>query len=119
MNFINGKSRKRIRRPSFQGSDLPLDDAISQAFEALKNKKIGVVASCHSSLEEQFLIKRLVEETGCQGVYSRTLWRGRWDFTFSGSYPQLTRSFGCRIDQSLSFRSPERFKSNHLADGRR
>ena len=60
------KAESRIRRPSFQGSDLPLDDAISQAFEALKNKKIGVVASCHSSLEEQFLIKRLVEETGAK-----------------------------------------------------
>jgi NADH-quinone oxidoreductase subunit G len=60
------KSESRIRRPSFQGSDLPLDDAISQTFETLKNKKIGVVASCHSTLEEQFLIKRLVEETGAK-----------------------------------------------------
>jgi len=60
------KSDSRIRRPSFQGSDLPLDDAISQAFETLRNKKIGVVASCHSTLEEQFLIKRLVEKTGAK-----------------------------------------------------
>ena len=57
------QAEDRIRRPSANGNDIPLDDAISRAFEILKGKKIGVVASCRSTLEEQFLTHRLIELT--------------------------------------------------------
>ena len=57
------QAEDRIRRPSADGSDLPLEDAISRAFETLKEKKLGLVANCRSTLEEQFLTQRLAELT--------------------------------------------------------
>lgn len=56
-------SNERILRPSVDGTDLPLNQVISQASLNLKNRKIGIVASCHSTLEEQFLIRYLADET--------------------------------------------------------
>ena len=64
------KSENRILRPSVDGKDLPLTDAISSAVLSLKDRKVGVVASCKSSLEEQFLTRLLTQATNAQ-VYIR------------------------------------------------
>ncbi len=60
------RSDTRILRPSVRGKDLPLLEAISEAVDTLRGKKIGVIASCHSTLEEQILTKRLIELTQAQ-----------------------------------------------------
>ena len=54
------RSGSRILRPSYNSNDIPLQDAISSAVTYLKGKKVGVVASCHSTVEEQILTKRLI-----------------------------------------------------------
>ena len=64
------KSENRILRPSVDGNDLPLADAISSAVLSLKDRKVGVVASCKSSLEEQFLTRLVTQSTNAQ-VYIR------------------------------------------------
>ncbi len=64
------KSENRILRPSVDGNDLPLADAISSAVLSLKDRKVGVVASCKSSLEEQFLTRLVTQSTKAQ-VYIR------------------------------------------------
>ena len=64
------KSENRILRPSVDGKDLPLADAISSAVLSLKDRKVGVVASCKSSLEEQFLTRLVTQSTNAQ-VYIR------------------------------------------------
>jgi len=64
------KSENRILRPSVDGKDLPLADAISSAVLSLKDRKVGVVASCKSSLEEQFLTRLVTRATKAQ-VYIR------------------------------------------------
>ena len=64
------KSENRILRPSVDGKDLPLADAISSAVLSLKDRKVAVVASCKSSLEEQFLTRLLTQATNAQ-VYIR------------------------------------------------
>ncbi len=55
------KSENRILRPSVNGMDHTMDGAIAQAVELLAGRKIGVVASCRSTVEEQFLVKRLAD----------------------------------------------------------
>lgn len=55
------KSENRILRPSVNGMDHTMDGAIVQAVELLAGRKIGVVASCRSTVEEQFLVKRLAD----------------------------------------------------------
>ncbi|MEL0098569.1 MAG: 2Fe-2S iron-sulfur cluster-binding protein, partial [Opitutae bacterium] len=60
------RSDTRILRPSVRGKDLPLLEAISEAVDTLRGKKIGVIASCHSTLEEQILTKRLIDLTQAQ-----------------------------------------------------
>jgi NADH-quinone oxidoreductase subunit G len=64
------QSENRILRPSADGKDLPLADAISSAVLSLKDRKVGVVASCKSSLEEQFLTQLVTQATNAQ-VYIR------------------------------------------------
>ena len=55
------RAENRILRPSVKGEDQPLNDAISSALNLLSGTKIGIVASCHSTLEEQILTKHLAD----------------------------------------------------------
>ena len=64
------KAENRILRPSVDGKDLPLSEGISSAVRILKDRKVGVVASCKSTLEEQFLTKLVIDATNAQ-VYIR------------------------------------------------
>jgi NADH-quinone oxidoreductase subunit G len=64
------KAENRILRPSVDGKDLPLSEGISSAVRILKDRKVGVVASCKSTIEEQFLTKLLIDATNAQ-VYIR------------------------------------------------
>ena len=67
------RAENRILRPSAGGKDLPLKDAISQVVDSLSGKRIAVVASCHSTVEEQVLTKRLIDSTN-----ARTFLRGHF-----------------------------------------
>ena len=60
------KAENRILRPSVKNNDLPLPHAIDSTVELFREKKIGVVASTHSTLEEQILTKRLIDLTHAQ-----------------------------------------------------
>jgi NADH-quinone oxidoreductase subunit G len=62
----NVRSENRILRPSVDKSDLPLNDAIDRSIQCLSGKRIGVVASCHSTVEEQILTKIFADRTGAQ-----------------------------------------------------
>ena len=64
------KAENRILRPSVDGKDLPLSEGISSAVRILKDRKVGVVASCKSTIEEQFLTKLVIDATNAQ-VYIR------------------------------------------------
>jgi len=64
------KAENRILRPSVGGKDLPLSEGISSAVRILKDRKVGVVASCKSTIEEQFLTKLVIDATNAQ-VYIR------------------------------------------------
>ena len=57
------RSEDRILRPSVKGEDQPLNETISSAVNILQENKIGLVASCHSTLEEQILTKKLADLT--------------------------------------------------------
>jgi NADH-quinone oxidoreductase subunit G len=59
-------AQNRILRPNHQGRDLPSNDAIEAGVNLLKGKKIGVVASCRSTLEEQLLAKKIIDFTEAQ-----------------------------------------------------
>jgi NADH-quinone oxidoreductase subunit G len=58
------RSKNRILRPSVKKNDLPLNEAIDRSIQCLSGKRIGVVASCHSTIEEQILTKILADRTG-------------------------------------------------------
>ena len=64
------KAENRILRPSVDGKDLPLSEGIFSAVRILKDRKVGVVASCKSTIEEQFLTKLVIDATNAQ-VYIR------------------------------------------------
>jgi NADH-quinone oxidoreductase subunit G len=64
--YKNVRSENRILRPSVDKSDLPLNEAIDRSIQCLSGKRIGVVASCHSTIEEQILSKILADRTGAQ-----------------------------------------------------
>ena len=57
------KSSNRILRPTHEKRDVPMADALEAALDLLKGDKIGVVASCNSTLEEQLLLKRIIDST--------------------------------------------------------
>jgi len=61
--FHSVRSENRILRPCVENQDVPMEEAISAALNCFKGKKVGVVASCHSTLEEQFLTKKLIDLT--------------------------------------------------------
>ena len=53
----------RLAVPRIDQQATSLEDALQSAFHELKDKKIGIVGSCRSSLEEQFLLNRLAKGT--------------------------------------------------------
>jgi NADH-quinone oxidoreductase subunit G len=61
--FHSVRSENRILRPCVENQDVPMEEAISAALNCFKGKKVGVVASCHSTLEEQYLTKKLIDLT--------------------------------------------------------
>ena len=60
------EAENRLRQYAVDGQPASFDAAIAAALAALKGAKVGVVASAHASLEEQFLLKRIVELTGAR-----------------------------------------------------
>ena len=53
------KSENRLLTPSISGESVKLADAISTASVLLNDKNVGIVGSCHSSVEEQYLLNKL------------------------------------------------------------
>ena len=64
------KSKDRLLYPTINGERVTSSEAIERAAEILKNKKMGIVTSARSTVEELFLIKKLVDSTGAK-VYLR------------------------------------------------
>jgi len=57
------KFDNRLLQFSINGESSPSANALEQAGELLKGRKLGVVASARSTVEEHFLIKQLVDAT--------------------------------------------------------
>ena len=55
------KSDKRITFPTISGEQSSLTEALSAAGDLLRNKKVGVVGSCRSSVEELYLLNKLAK----------------------------------------------------------
>jgi NADH-quinone oxidoreductase subunit G len=51
----------RLGKPLVDQEASSLDDALQVAIQSLAGKKVGIVGSCRSSLEEQFLLNRLAK----------------------------------------------------------
>ena len=54
---------KRLISPCVEGEKSDLSTAINSAITFLQGKKLGIVGSCHSSLEEQYLLTKLAKTT--------------------------------------------------------
>ena len=55
------KSEKRITSPIISGEQSSLTEALIAAGDLLRNKKVGVVGSCRSSVEELYLLNKLAK----------------------------------------------------------
>lgn len=53
------KSDNRLLSASVSGNPMNLSEAISSAIDLLKGKNVGIVGSCRSSVEEQYLLNKL------------------------------------------------------------
>ena len=53
------KSDNRLLSASVSAESANLTEAISSAIDLLKEKNVGIVGSCHSSVEEQYLLNKL------------------------------------------------------------
>jgi NADH-quinone oxidoreductase subunit G len=53
------KSDNRLLSASVSAESANLTEAISYAIDLLKEKNVGIVGSCHSSVEEQYLLNKL------------------------------------------------------------
>ena len=53
------KSDSRLLSASVSAESANLTEAISSAIDLLKNKNVGIVGSCRSSVEEQYLLNKL------------------------------------------------------------
>ncbi len=53
------KSDNRLLSASVSAESANLTEAISSAIDLLKDKNVGIVGSCHSSVEEQYLLNKL------------------------------------------------------------
>jgi len=58
------ESEDRLAAYTVDGVRKSIDDAVAAAVELLKGGDVGLVASAHSSVEEQFFHKALAERTG-------------------------------------------------------
>ena len=63
MLYKSVKSEDRLLHSKIDGVKASFKDAIDQAVEILKGKKLGIVASARSTVEELFLIKQLAAST--------------------------------------------------------
>lgn len=57
------RSDNRLLTPQVKQSESALDVAISSAFESFNGKKLAIVGSCHSTLEELYLLNHLSKAT--------------------------------------------------------
>ncbi len=55
------KSDNRITSPTISGEVSSLSAAMSAAVDLLRNKKVGIVGSCRSSVEELYLLNKLAK----------------------------------------------------------
>ena len=55
------KSDDRLKTPLVDQKESTMEDALLSAVRSLEGKSVGIVGSCKSSLEEQFLLNRLAK----------------------------------------------------------
>ncbi len=51
----------RLQQASVDQSASNLQDALAKSIDMLRDKRVGIVGSCHSSLEEQFVLNQLAK----------------------------------------------------------
>lgn len=61
--FKTVKAENRLVFPSVSGSHVSLSEAMDTASKLFKNKRVGVIGSCKSSLEELFLLSQFCKAT--------------------------------------------------------
>jgi len=61
--FKQVSSEKRILSPSLNGVNCDLSESLNASISLINDKKLGVVGSCHSTTEEQYLLNKLARIT--------------------------------------------------------
>ena len=61
--FKQVTSEKRILSPSLNGVNCDLSESLNASISLINDKKLGVVGSCHSTTEEQYLLNKLARIT--------------------------------------------------------
>ena len=61
--FKEVRSKSRLTAFRSNGDEVTLDVAVARSVELLSNDKVAVVASCSSSVEEQYLLRKLSDAT--------------------------------------------------------
>ena len=61
--FKKVRSDDRLENPSTNHQNTSFEDSVTSAVDLLKDKNVGIVGSCHSTLEELYLLNRLSKIT--------------------------------------------------------
>ena len=61
--FKKVRSNDELENPSTNQQNTSFEDSVTSAVNLLKDKKVGIVGSCHSTLEELYLLNRLSKTT--------------------------------------------------------
>ncbi|MDA1047888.1 MAG: 2Fe-2S iron-sulfur cluster-binding protein [Verrucomicrobia bacterium] len=61
--FKQVQSESRLTAHRSDGTEVTLDAAVARSVELLSNDEIAIVGSCNSSVEEQYLLRKLADQT--------------------------------------------------------
>ena len=70
--FKKVRSDDRLAVPSIKQEKSSLEDGLNAAVATLKNKKVAIVGSCQSTLEELYLLNRLSKASRQRNIYEVT-----------------------------------------------
>ena len=81
--FKKVRADDRIAVPSIKQEKSSLDESISAVVKSLRGKKVAIVGSCHSSLEELYLLNRLSKL-----LKAKKYLQGHFEWMMESFYPQ-------------------------------
>jgi NADH-quinone oxidoreductase subunit G len=64
--FKQVRAESRLTAHRSDGAEVTLDAAVARSVELLSNDKVGIVGSCGSSVEEQYLLRKLADQTNAK-----------------------------------------------------